>query len=493
MKFKRTKGKGVLAPLKSGAKLDKSARLRILASELVTRTELAKKLGYSYKGARDIYEILGYEKDPDFNSFYVMYKRGGLAKRIINAPVSTSWRGLPEVSEKEKRDTKFEVAWKKLVEKRQIFSPIRRADKLARIGRYSVLLMGFDDGKSLDTPITKAADLLYLQPYSEAGAEVETFEEDIKSERYGLPLTYKIKMSSVNDPNQLSEKIVHYSRVIHICEDLLQNNIEGDPALECIFNNLKNLELVSGGSAEMFWRGASPGLAFKADEDAQFGSDDDLENLEDEIQEYLIGLKRYLRLQGVSVEQLAPQVSDPANHIMVQVDIIAGTIGIPKRILMGSERGELASSQDSVAWNRMMDERRTDFCEPVILRPLINTLISVGVLPAPEKESYEIKWKSLFQATEHEKALIAKQKTDALVAYTNAIGAETIIPPEMFLTKVMGYSEEEVVRIKDILGHEIGKGREEKIQKMKEKQQPPARVSADPRKLKKAGKVSQNT
>lgn len=478
-----------LKALKAGEKIEKSARLRILASELISRTELAKKLGYSYKGNRDIYEILGYERDPDFDSFYAMYKRGGLAKRIINAPVNTSWRGLPEVSEKEKKDTKFETSWKNLTKKRNIFNSVRRADRLARIGQYSVLLLGFDDGKDLSIPVSKAADLLYLQPYSESTAVIETLENDFKNERYGLPLTYKIKIASDNDPSKITEKIVHYSRVIHICEDLLENNIKGDPALECIYNNLKNLELVSGGSAEMFWRGASPGLAFKADEDAQFGVDDDLENLEDEIQEYLLGLKRYLRLQGVSVEQLAPQVSDPANHIMVQVDIIAGTIGIPKRILMGSERGELASSQDSVAWNRMMDERRTDYCEPVILRPLIDTLISVGVLPAPESENYEIRWKSLFQATEHEKALIAKQKSDALVAYSNAIGTETIIPPEIYVSKILGFSDEEILRIKEILGHEIGKGREEKIQKMKE----PKRVSADPRKLAKVGKVSQNT
>ena len=469
--------------LAAGKKINQDVRLHILASELISRTELSRKLGYSYKGKRDIYDILGYERDPDYDSFYALYQRAGISRRIINAPVDTSWRGLPEIVEKEKKNTEFEKAWSELIFKRKIFSKIKRADKLARIGQYSVLLMGFDDGIELSKPVKRASELLYLQPYSESSAEIDTIEEKASSERYGLPNTYKIKTVGVLNTKEMLPKVVHHSRVIHISEDLLTNNIKGEPALLCIFNNLHNIELISGGSAEMFWRGALPGLAFKAEEGAQFGNEDDVEALEDEIQEYLLGLKRYLRLQGVDIEQLTPQVSDPMNHIAIQVDIIAGTIGMPKRILLGSERGELASSQDMVAWNRQMDERRQDFCEPVILRPLIDKLVELGILPQPEN-NYTLKWKSLTQQTEHEKSLIAKLYSDALVAYSNAMTAGTIVPPEMFLRKIMGFSEDEVALMLSVLGHPFGEGREKMI-KMQAKQ-----TSADPRKLKKVSKTA---
>lgn len=480
-KFARLKSNSKLA---SGKKLNQETRLQILASELITRTELSRKLGYSYKGKRDIYEILGYERNPDFESFYSLYQRAGISRRVINAPVDASWRGLPEIVEKDKKDTKFEQEWKDLVIKKKIYNKIRRADKLARIGQYSVLLMGFDDGLSLEKPVKKASELLYLQPYSEDSAEIDQIEEKTNNERYGLPNTYKVKMSNLSDIAQVMPKIVHHSRIIHIVEDLLTNNIRGEPALKCVFNNLHNIELISGGSAEMYWRGALPGLAFKAEEGAQFGSEDDLSDLEDEIQEYLLGLKRYLRLQGVDVEQLTPQVSDPTSHIAVQVEIIAGTIGMPKRILVGSERGELASSQDQVAWNRQMDERRQDFCEPVILRPLIDRLIEFGILSKPEQNTYTIKWKNQTQETEHAKSLIAKLKSDALVAYSNALTAGTIVPPEIFLSKVMGFEEDIIELIKSILGHPIGQGREEMVKT------DPKQTSADPRKLASVSKTS---
>lgn len=468
-----------------GKKLSQEVRLRTLASELISRTELARKLGYSYKGKRDIYDILGYERDPDFESFYALYQRAGISRRIINAPVDASWRGLPEIVEKDKKDTKFEQEWKDLIIKKGVYSKIRRADKLARIGQYSILLLGFDDSTDLSKPVKKASELLYLQPYSEDSAEIDQIEDKTNSERYGLPNTYKVKMSNLSDISQIMPKVVHHSRVIHIAEDLLTNNIRGEPALKCVFNNLHNIELISGGSAEMFWRGALPGLAFKAEEGAQFGSEDDLADLEDEIQEYLLGLKRYLRLQGVDVESLSPQVSDPTSHIAVQIEIIAGTIGMPKRILVGSERGELASSQDQVAWNRQMDERRQDFCEPVILRPLIDRLIGFGILPAPEKDTYTIKWKSLTQETEHAKSLMAKLRSDALVAYSNALTAHTVVPPEVFLSKIMGFGEDEIELIKNVLGHPIGEGAEEKMMIT------PKLTSADPRQLKKTAKISE--
>ena len=481
-KFMRLKSNSKLGV---GKNLKQEVRLRILASELISRTELSRKLGYSYKGKRDIYDILGYERDPDFESFYALYQRAGISRRIINAPVDASWRGLPEIVEKDKKDTQFEQEWKNLVIKKRIYSKIRRADKLARIGQYSILLLGFNDGIDLSKPVKKASELLYLQPYSEDSAEIDQIEDKPNSERYGLPNTYKVKMSNLSDVTQIMPKIVHHSRIIHITEDLLTNNIRGEPALKCVFNNLHNIELISGGSAEMFWRGALPGLAFKAEEGAQFGLEDDLSDLEDEIQEYLLGLKRYLRLQGVDVEQLTPQVSDPTSHISVQIEIIAGTIGMPKRILVGSERGELASSQDQVAWNRQMDERRQDFCEPVILRPLIDRLIEFGILPAPEKDTYTIKWKSLTQETEHAKSLIAKLHSDALVAYSNALTSHTIIPPEVFLSKIMGFGEDEIELIKNVLGHPIGEGIEEKMMIT------PKLTSADPRQLKKTAKISE--
>ena len=101
---------------------------------------------------------------------------------------------------------------------------------------------------------------------------------------------------------------------------------------------------------------------------------------------YLHGFQRYLRLQGIDIQELKPQLADPSNHFAVLINMISIATGIPKRILLGSERGELASSQDEKNWADQIDSRRKDHCEPMILRPLIDSLIGVGVLPEPKGE-----------------------------------------------------------------------------------------------------------
>ncbi len=96
------------------------------------------------------------------------------------------------------------------------------------------------------------------------------------------------------------------------------------------------------------------------------------------------------------------------------IQLISATTGIPTRILLGSERGELASSQDERNWLSYIASRQTNFAGPVILRPFIDRLIEYGALP---KVEYEIHWPNLFKATNKEKAETHLQKAKATNEY----------------------------------------------------------------------------
>ena len=131
------------------------------------------------------------------------------------------------------------------------------------------------------------------------------------------------------------------------------------------------------------------------------------------------------------------------------IDLIACATRIPKRILMGSERGELASSMDEQSWLDMITARRQQHLEPTIVRPLIDRLIEVGVLSEP-KEGYTVIWPDLMTTSDKEIADVGKARAKALKDYLDS-GADQIVPPEIFLEKVMGFSEEDRERIRLIL------------------------------------------
>ena len=420
---------------------EKLSKIYTLESILQSRSNLADKLGLSYGGDRDLYKALGYTKTPDFDDFFAFYSRNGIAKRVVNAPVEASWRLKPTISESTNKQTKFEKEWENLVKKYKVWHYLARADRLSGIGNYGVLVLGFGDEST--KPISKNVDLLYMRPYSEDNAQISKFVSDNKDFRYGLPEEYSLQVKQ--DIRQTSiDNIykVHYSRCIHIAENVDSDDVYGMPRLLPILNDLMNLEKVVGGSAEMFWRGAFPGLALSAAADANMQSMD-MDELEDELQAYIHKLQRYIRLQGIDIQELKPQVSDPSNHFNIIIQSISAATNIPKRILIGSERGELASSQDEINWGKYISYRRTDFVEPIILRPFIQKMIDVGMLPEPSND-YTIVWPDVTVPTEKDQAEVDRIRVDTLNKYATGLGAENIVPKNIFLKKFLDFTEEEI-------------------------------------------------
>lgn len=442
---RKSNGKPV-APIADPAILEGiQQRLRTL-SEAVSRASVAAYLGKSYGDRRKLYEALGYKLIPVYGDFYSRYRRGDIARAIIDKPVKACWRKRADLVESEDAETPFEKAWAELVKVRQPFSYFSRVDRLASIGAYAVLLLGLDDGDNFELEATTASNLLYLQTFSEGNAAIAEYQEDKSNPRCGLPevynLTYQIGTS-------VTTSRVHHSRVIHVAEDLLESDVEGQSRIEPVMNRLEDMERVVGGSAEMFWRGAFPGYNFAAEQDAAGGTQD-LAQLQDEIEDYMHGLKRYLKTQGVRVDSLPQQVADPRPVVESLLDLIAAATGIPKRILMGSERGELASSQDSESWNALIDERRQEHCEPRILRPFVKRICDLGIIPQPTND-YVVRWPSLAVQGEKEEAEIGKLKTESIATYAGSSGAEGIVPPEIFLRECLGFSPDEISEIEEIL------------------------------------------
>jgi len=419
-------------------------KIKHLTSVIVSRAAMSAKLGQSFDGDRELYEACGYPMTLTYSRYKGRFTRQDIAKRIVTAFPDATWRGIPEVYEVEdEKQTQFEKDWEVLLSGIDIYHFLNRVDKLAGIGSYAVLLLGLDDGADFSQPASPSSKLLYLQPYAENHASISLFETDKKQERYGLPTMYKIQMGVERTDGGgtvtgSGEQRVHWSRIVHVAEGCMESNVYGTPRLECVYNRLQDVETISGGSAEMFWRGAFPGYSLEADADAKLQSTTELE---DEIEAYMHGLTRVMRLQGIKANALETQVANPKFHIDVQLQLIAGATGIPVRILTGSERGELASSQDQNNWEHRVDERRKDFAEPFILNPLIDRLIDVGVLTEP-KDGYQVDWPDIGALDDKEQAEVAKNRAEALAKYIQS-GADAVMPPMAFLTSVMGYTEDE--------------------------------------------------
>jgi len=412
--------------------------------------------GSQYSGARDIYQALGYERNPEFRHFYEQYRSQDIAAAIIDRPIKTMWRGPITVLESDDdNETPLERTWIELDTTLHLKSNFVRLDTLAGLGRYAVLFMGFSDVRNrtdLIKPVAigTALKLLYVRPLSEANASIYSYDTDPASERYGQPQLYSLTIAAPGG-NKTEVLRVHYTRILHVAEGLLEGNIEGVSRLAPVFNRLKDLEKLVGGSAEMFWRGARPGYYGNVSPDAEL-TEEARETLKNQLDEYEHNLRRFLVSSGIDMKELAAQVVDPTGHVDIQIQMISAATGIPKRILTGSERGELASSQDRDSWLETMQSRREEFAEPNILYPFVDLLIRYGVLPRPipadgastGARGYTIKWQDLWSTSQKEKAELGHIRIQSLRDYLSTPLAYEVLPPDMFFKLIMGLGYDDI-------------------------------------------------
>lgn len=411
------------------------------------RDRLAFLLGVSHDGRRDLYMQFGWPKLVLVEQLVALYRRNAIANRIIRAFPQDTWRDCPLVRDEagdsgergDKTYSPFVEAVEKFFEKWRVTHRLERVDRTASLGEFGVLLLGFQDGKQLTEPLQKGnAPLLYIQPYAQINCTIGRYNNDPVDPRFGLPEIYTLKTGNPVSGENVAQKrsiTAHWTRVIHIAESLEEDDVFGVPRLLPVFNHLLDLEKVLGSSAETFWLNARPGLSLEADPEFSF-SEEQLAEYKKQAEEYEHQLRRILALQGVKATNLSAAIADPSTNVESLLKMISGSTGIPERILVGSERGELGGDNDETNWNQRIDQRRNNFATPVILKPFIQRMIDTQNIPIPNGHFW-VEWPG--NAMSDEKiAQIGLQKTQALAAYVAAPGAEFVVPFTEFRKELLG-------------------------------------------------------
>jgi hypothetical protein len=357
---------------------------------------LASVAGKTFSGKRDLYAALGYARDLTAVDYRARFERSEVAYTIVTAAPDATWRGDIALVEDEDPETvtEFEAEFDALASRVQLWSVFHRVDVLAGLGQYAVLLIGAPG--ALGAPLERGP-VSYVQPFGEDSARITRWDEDPQSERFGLPTEYTLRTAK-------KSYIVHWSRVVHVAENALDDGVLGVPRLRAIWNRLDDLDKVVGGGSEAFWLRAHQGTLLSLDKDLTVTAEA-LRDMQEQVDEFEHGLRRVLRLRGAEAEVLGSDVADFSRQADAILTLIACGAKIPKRILLGSERGELASSQDEKHWQDTIRARRVQYAEPVIVRAFVDRLTAHGILPKPE--AYDVRWPEIEQLDDVQRADVA--------------------------------------------------------------------------------------
>lgn len=427
-----------------------------LLANNINRLLMSRALGQTaYSGDRDYYEVLGYPSDISIENYIQRYERQNIASRVVDLPASDSWKKPPIISEDNEEETEFAKAWVALNKRLGVYNVLSRADKLSGIGRFGVIFIGLRDEAETDKAVEMGkgsgeGDVLFLRPFSEYHVEIKDWEEDSKSPRYGMPLEYELSVQDDAEPIT-----VHWTRIIHLADNKLDNEIYGVPRLRPVYNLLDDLIKITGGAAEATWLNMRPGIMVSPDEGYKW---DDTTGAEtkflEEVQRYAHDPLRMLRLVGLKADPISsPQVMDPKGPYDVTISLMAAATGIPQRVLTGSSAGELASAKEDMRqWAQYIANRQTNYAEPEILRPFIDRLIQYGVLPVPKGglDAYDIgtldpdgarSWPSIMELSEAERAEAVSTQATAVKSLADPV--DMTLPITLIEQRqLLGYPEE---------------------------------------------------
>lgn len=286
----------------------------------------------------------------------------------------------------------------------------------------------------------------YIRIYADAAVTISQVETNPTSPQVGQPVMYSVQLGAEWDGYSgaaalagMATVLVHWTRVIHYVPNALMSEIFSVPIMRAPLNNLLGLHKLYAAAPEMFYKGAFPGIALETHPSLGAKARIDRTQVRDMMQDYENDMQRWLALLGMSAKTLSPNVSDPTPFIKGQLEAVAMFSGVPMRKMLGSERGELSSTQDEGDWNDKVAGRQNNVITPRMLIPLFGRLIDAGALPVPGA-GFFVDWPPLDKQSATEQSDFATKIATAGSQYTTS-GLDAYMAPLDFWSRVCGFSE----------------------------------------------------
>lgn len=377
--------------------------------------------GYDFADTlHNIYLDFGYPLSLEFFNFWNMYRRFGIARRVVELYPDQTWSDDPIIV----GGDQFNRELGKLNQDFGLWRRLKGLDTRQRVGRYAGLFMRVRDKVSPENPIVGRLPglgaLVDMIPLYESQLQVSTTEDNVLKDNYGMPTMYQFTSGTAGNRNEKagSSFQIHPSRIIIASEDSDNSGIYGIPVLESIYNSLMDLRKVLGGGGEGFYKNSAQSIVFNLTDPASAKSNEKIlnkfnENFDDFSRNRS---RRALWTPGMEANVLSSLLLDPKNFADNSLNDVSAGSGIPITLLIGNQTGRLAGDQDSKGFLGQVQARRLDFGTDMVTDTL-DWMIKWGILPA---SPYEVEWPDAMAPSREQKLNNA-----AKMAETNKIQFES--------------------------------------------------------------------
>lgn len=401
---------------------------------------------------QNFYKDFGWPEDVGFQEFHRMYCRNGLATAAVDRTIGKTWETNPFLLEVQPEDhdeeTPLEADVRIHFAKIRFWQMLIEADRRSLVGEYAGVILRVADGQQLETEVTTSLsleDLVEIIPAWEGQLTVAEWNNDQASADFGKPKMYQFSETAVGKTSNPRQFRVHPSRVVIWSDD---GTIYGRSLLEPGYNDLLDLMKISGSGGEGFWKNAKSAPVLQVEQEARIEDlaamlgvkpEEIADKLGEVIGDWQKGLDELLMLKGIEAKTLGVTLPQPAEFRDGPLNSFAASILMPVKILIGSQTGERASTEDRAEWNKTNMARRQNVVIPNIMA-VVDRLVDFGMLPEAD---WSLSWTDLTESSPSEKADLAgklseinsKESTLSGVAFTTeeiraAAGYEPFTPQQ---------------------------------------------------------------
>jgi len=380
----------------------------------------------------NIYADFGYPTKITTKNLREIYERHAVANAAISKIVSKSWSTPPKFRLTQDFASPLSPAETGISDhfsKNRLWARINEADTRSLIGGYCAVILRIADGKDLSEQVEGVMGieaLVDIVPVWRDKIDVKARVKDKAADDYGAPTMYQVSLADAANDYAGQIVDVHPDRIMIVSET---GSKSARPMLEAGYNDLLNMQKISGAGGEGFWRNAKGGPVLELDKDANIQVMADLagipvdelaKKMSDKVEDWQKGFDKLLMLDGMTASTVSITLPNPKEFYNICSQAFAASVSIPMKILFGSQTGERASTEDAREWAQTIESRRENNLSPMLLA-LADRLTKFGVFAA---DVVAIQWDSLTDS-----GADTKMKQSKAMAEINARGYQFGEPP----------------------------------------------------------------
>ena len=358
----------------------------------------------------------GYPVDVTFQLAYEMYERNGIALAGVEKTIGKTWQDAPFLQDHQRdgsvtgdAETPLEKTIRERFDDLRVWQNLAEADRRGMVGKYAGVILRLADNQPFAQPVTTVPGgldgLVELIPAWEGQLTVSEWDTVETSETYGKPKMYAFNESAVGKATNPRTFNVHPDRVLIWSRD---GTVDGRSALKPGYNSLLDMEKIRGAGGEGFWKNAKSAPILQVAEGGDLTKvakalnctvDEIVDLMNDQVSDWQRGFDKLLMLQGMEAKTLGIVLPSPEHFFAIALQEFAASMSCPLKILIGSQTGERASTEDAQEWAHTNMARRTGQVIPNVMA-LVRRLERFNILP---KKGWHLEWTDLTESSMGEK------------------------------------------------------------------------------------------